>query len=293
MRRPVILDGGMGRELERIGAPFRQPEWSALALIETPDLVLKAHQAFIDSGADIITTNSYAVVPFHIGQEIFDAHGRDLITLSGKLAREAADAAEGDVQVAGCIPPMFGSYQPELFDAEKAVGMLKTFFDAQAPFVDLWLAETLSSRTEAEAVCAAHAGRAEPLWLAYSLAEDDPTHLRSGEAITDIITFTVEETSAQALLFNCCAIEDIEQAILAARAAVPSADDLMIGAYANAFTKMGDDAANEELSDLRTEVTPAFYARYAKLWADAGADILGGCCGISPAHIKALKDGDE
>ena len=59
-----LLDGGMGRELMRIGAPFRQPEWSALALIEAPEFVLKAHQAFIEAGARIITTNSYALVPF-------------------------------------------------------------------------------------------------------------------------------------------------------------------------------------------------------------------------------------
>ncbi len=293
MRRPVILDGGMGRELERIGAPFRQPEWSALALIETPDLVLKAHQAFIDSGADIITTNSYAVVPFHIGQEIFDAHGRDLIALSGKLAREAADAAEGDVQVAGCIPPMFGSYQPDLFDAVKATPIISAFFEEQAPYVDLWLAETLSSKAEAEAVCKAYEGRKKPLWLAFCLAEDDPRKLRSGEDIADIIAYTLNETPAQAVLFNCCAIEDIEDAVTLARGIAPSPDDLLIGAYPNAFTKTGITGANEELTALRDEITPAFYARYAKLWADAGADILGGCCGISPAHIKALKDGDE
>ena len=53
-----LLDGGMGRELQRIGAPFRQPEWSALALIEAPEFVLQAHQAFIEAGARIITTNS-------------------------------------------------------------------------------------------------------------------------------------------------------------------------------------------------------------------------------------------
>ena len=51
MKTPLILDGGMGRELNRIGAPFRQPEWSALALIEAPEFVRRAHDAFIASGA--------------------------------------------------------------------------------------------------------------------------------------------------------------------------------------------------------------------------------------------------
>ena len=54
----AILDGGMGRQLARMGAPFRLPEWSALALIEAPRFVSEAHDAFIKAGAQIITTNS-------------------------------------------------------------------------------------------------------------------------------------------------------------------------------------------------------------------------------------------
>ena len=74
----IILDGGMGRELKRIGAPFRQPEWSALALIEAPERVADVHRAFAVAGARVITTNSYAVVPFHIGADRFAAEGETL-----------------------------------------------------------------------------------------------------------------------------------------------------------------------------------------------------------------------
>ena len=70
----VILDGGMGRELQRSGAPFRQPEWSALALSEAPEAVVGVHAAFIGAGAQVITSNSYAVVPFHIGEELSLIH---------------------------------------------------------------------------------------------------------------------------------------------------------------------------------------------------------------------------
>lgn len=64
----TLLDGGLGRELKRLGAPFRQPEWSALALMEAPECVTQTHQAFIQAGAEVITTNAYALVPFHIGE---------------------------------------------------------------------------------------------------------------------------------------------------------------------------------------------------------------------------------
>src|SRR5262249_58878350 len=89
----ILLDGGMGRQLARIGAPFRQPEWSALALMEAPDMVEKAHGQFIGAGAEVITTNSYALVPFHIGAARFTSDGERLTDLSGRLARRAADAA--------------------------------------------------------------------------------------------------------------------------------------------------------------------------------------------------------
>ena len=86
----IVLDGGIGRHLEKIGAPFGQPEWSALSLIQDPDFVYRAHQDFINAGADVITTNSYAIVPFHIGKSLFEQEGKDLLHKEGNIAREAA-----------------------------------------------------------------------------------------------------------------------------------------------------------------------------------------------------------
>ena len=78
MDEVLVLDGGTGRELKRRGAPFRQPEWSALALIDGPAFVSAVHAAYVQAGANVITTNSYAVVPFHLGAERFVAEGEGL-----------------------------------------------------------------------------------------------------------------------------------------------------------------------------------------------------------------------
>lgn len=147
-----ILDGGMSRELQRLGAELKQPEWSALALINSPDIVRQVHQEFIEAGADVVTTNSYALVPFHIGEERFQKDGASLIALSGRLAREAADASGRDVLVAGSLPPIFGSYEPQNFDATRVQDYLKVLVDNLAPSVDVWLGETLSLIAEGEAV---------------------------------------------------------------------------------------------------------------------------------------------
>ena len=85
---PIILDGGMGRELQRMGAPFQQPEWSAQALIEAPHFISQVHRSFINAGAEIITTNAYALVPFHLGEKRFYEQGPDLIRLAARLARD-------------------------------------------------------------------------------------------------------------------------------------------------------------------------------------------------------------
>ena len=83
----TLLDGGMGRELLRLGAPFRQPEWSALALMEAPEIVRKAHQNFAEAGCDILTTSNYAVVPFMLAREGLEV-AADLATMLGDIDLE-------------------------------------------------------------------------------------------------------------------------------------------------------------------------------------------------------------
>ncbi|MEA1647546.1 homocysteine S-methyltransferase family protein [Nitrospirillum sp. BR 11164] len=290
-RRTILLDGGMGRELQRMGAPFRQPEWSALALIEAPDYVRRAHDAFLDAGADIITSNSYALVPFHIGEERFAAQGGALASLAGRLARQAADAKAG-ARVAGSLPPLFGSYRADLFDAARAADLLAPLVWGLAPHVDLWLAETQSAVAEVRAVRAALGSDAKPLWLSFTLEDEEAdaaTHprLRGGETVAQA-TEAALALGAAALLFNCSQPEVMGPALAAARTAA-AGTPLPLGVYANAFPPQPKDAtANDGLDELRADLTPASYLEWARRWVDAGAAIVGGCCGIGPDHIRAL-----
>ena len=284
----TLLDGGTGRELKRIGAPFKQPEWSALALIEAPEFVARVHQSYVDAGADVITTNTYAVVPFHIGDDRFATQGADLAALAGSLARGVADGAARKVAVAGSLPPVCGSYRPDLVDIDRARPILAVLVDALAPNVDHWLAETLSSLSEAELVGELTAGTGKPLWLSFTLDDTHPgavAQLRSGESVTEA-ALLAQKLGATAILFNCSQPEMMADAVRAARAA---AADLRIGVYANAFPPQPEEAeANAVLLDIRADLDPAGYAVFARAWRDAGATILGGCCGIGPEHIAAL-----
>ena len=292
MNRLTILDGGMGRELKEIGAPFSQPLWSAQALIEAPQFVTQAHQHFIDAGAELIITNSYACVPFHLGEERFSQQGFELAALSGELAQAVAGNSKHAVTVAGAIPPPFGSYRPDLFDAENAKPIVQTLHDAQAPYVDVWMVETLCSLEELRAIHEVLKASSKPSYYAFSLSDEtgSAATLRSGQAVTDAIKLAVQSNAA-AVLFNCSVPEVMEQAIIDAKTVLDELESsIEIGVYANNFAPISSDhEANDTLQCMR-ELSPEGYLEYAKRWYQLGATIIGGCCGIGPKHIKALSD---
>lgn len=300
--RITILDGGMSRELVRIGAPFRQPEWSAYALIEAPEMVRQVHAEFARAGADVITTNTYAVVPFHLGEERFWAQGRDLANVAGQMAREAVAAETAGtgrtIRVAGSIPPVFGSYRPDLFREAEAPEILSVLIEGLRPHVDLWLAETQSSLAEIRAIRAALGDDPRPLWVSFTLNDDDEhtanvlagteePRPRSGESLAEIVAYA-QEVGVAALLFNCSEAEIMEAAIRQVKALAP---ELEVGVYANAFVPETKKlAANTGLCDIRDDLTPEAYLAFARQWVAAGATIIGGCCGIGTAHIAALQE---
>lgn len=289
----VLLDGGMGRELQRRGAPFRQPEWSALALSEAPEQVEAVHRAYIEAGAQVITSNSYAVVPFHIGEGRFAAEGEALAARAGQLARQAVVASGQPVRVAGSLPPLFGSYRPDLFEPARVDEVLQPLIRGLAPHVDLWLAETQSSLAEVRAIAAGLPGDGKPLWLSFTLKDEDvdeTPRLRSGEPVAAAAQLAVE-LGAGALLFNCSQPEVMAAALDTARATFAAAGvEIPFGAYANAFPPQPEEAtANDGLDPLRPDLDPPGYLSFAQDWQARGASLIGGCCGIGPEHIAVLN----
>lgn len=295
----IILDGGLGRQLAAMGAPFRQPEWSAAALIEGPHFVRAVHDAFIAAGADVISTNSYAVVPHHIGEEMFAERGDELLAIAAREARESAAAADRRVRVAASVPPMFGSYLPEAFGSARGRQMMKRFRQQLAPVADIFCGETLGSIAEVTTFLDVFGDVAADLWVSVTLedVDADPKNprLRSGELLLDLL-HAVERHRHDALLFNCSQPEVMGDAIRLARATLDrfarqhGKAEPLIGVYANAFPLMDEkyQGSNTSVHKLREDITPENYTRYALEWQALGADIIGGCCGISPDHIAHL-----
>lgn len=291
----TILDGGMGKELRRMGAPFGQPEWSARALMEAPETVSEAHGRFIDAGAQVITTNTYAVVPFHLGAATVAEHGAALIELAGRLARDAADGADSPVRVAGSLPPVFGSYRPWDFDATAARPYTESAVRHLDPFVDIWLVETIGCIAEMRVYLDALAATDRPIWVSFTLTDDDGgVLLYSGETLEDAArAVAASPPRIDALLCNCAPPETISRALPVLGAALGGHGcDVRLGAYANAFPvdRPDDYRANRDVMERREDLTPERYADVAAGWIDAGATIVGGCCDIHPEHVAELTD---
>ena len=289
--RPALLDGGMGRELRNRGVPILDTIWSANALLVAKDVVLQIHKDYIAAGADIITTNTYGVIREDLAKEGIEDKFADLNRLAGRLAIQASRSAVEPVAVAGSLPPLRGSYRPDLVGSfDDIVPLYREQAEVLEPYVDLFLCETMSSGEEARAAATAACEFGKPVWVSYTLHEDKSGRLRSGETIAAAAAM-IADLPVSGVLANCCAPESID----AAMAALVALNRGVAGGYANTFKPVPADwtldgeKETDGLLGLREDLDPEHYATHAGAWLKAGARVIGGCCGTGPAHIARLK----
>ena len=147
---------------------------------------------------------------------------------------------------------------------------------------------------EPDCRAAGHPGPAardgKPFWVSFTLEDEAPGSeptLRSGEREWPMRLPRWHQRRVDAILFNCCQPEVIEEALRVAGAALQEqgCSDIRLGAYANAFPPQPKEAtANDGLDEIRTDLGPLDYLGWAERWRAAGANLIGGCCGIGPAY---------
>ena len=285
----IILDGGMGQELLARSEREVTTMWSADIMLHEPNLVADLHYDFIQAGAQIITLNTYTATPQRLQLNNASDKLETLHALAGKAALDAINRAElkPKVKIAGCLPPLVASYHPDRSpEYSESLETYRQLVTLQAPYSDLYICETMSSINEAKAACTAAKESGKPVWLAFSVCDDNPTQLRGGDALVDAIAELVPEYTDTVLL-NCSRPEAIEQALPYLNGKVEQ-----IGVYANGFTSITSLYPGTTVKSLTTrhDLDPQEYAQHALLWAQQGATIIGGCCEIGPAHIKVLSE---
>ncbi len=274
---PVLLDGATGTELERRGARTTLPLWSAAALVEAPALIRQIHRDYAAAGAEALTANTFRTQRRTLARQELGEQAAALTALAVELAREAALAAPRPIWVLGSDPPLEDCYRPDLVppDAALASEHAEHCRNLAAAGVDAILCETFNCVREARAAACAASATGLPVlvsfvcWEAATLLSGDPL----GAAIEAVRTLR-----PAALLVNC-----LPPANVAPCLAVLASSGLPFGCYANLGAP--DDVTGIRRSD---ELAPEGFADFAASWLAAGARLVGGCCGTTPEHIRAI-----
>lgn len=274
----LIADGAMGSMLhEAVGAVRCFDELNATE----PEAVFRVHQAYIDAGAQIIETNTFGanrfkLTPLGLAEEVQRLNSRGV-----KLAREAREAASREVLIAGSMGPLGIGVQARHPEPD----FIRSVFHEQALAleergVDLFVLETFSYVEEILlAIEAIRSFSSLPIVAQLTYSEEGTTY---GDLRPFVAASLLKEKNVQAIGANCTLGP---QSLLPILQELSNAQDVFVSGMPNAgFPKREGDRI------VYPKSSPQYFAQFAKEAAEMGVRILGGCCGTTPAHIRAMAE---
>ena len=277
----ILMDGGMGTEIERRGL-ISPTTWSGGAMLTHPEQVRDIHQEYIEAGAEIIITNTFGT-------------GRDMLERGG-LERKAAEAnrlgieaavqarrntgTEDSVVIAASVSTMRPKEHAEVPVAyEKALETYREQFGELAKGgADVAVGEMLIRISDTLAVIDAAAELGLPVWVGLSLVRDgEGLYLgimdrHGGETLQDAMD-AIKNKDIAAVFVMHTPVGDTAPGLEIVRNNWRGT----FGAYAHFPRSFGT-------------IDPPQYLEYAKRWSEQGARIIGGCCNTTPEHIRALRE---
>lgn len=276
---PLLADGAMGTMLHTRGVPFDKC-FDELNLTH-PTIVADVHRAYIDAGAQIIETNTFGANGYKLAKHGLATQVREINMAAARLARRVVQASFKEVLVAGSVGPLgvrlapFGRVKPEQAYA--------AFYEQIAALieggVDLIIVETMSDLYEvAEAVRAAKAAGSMPAATTLTFTRDDLTLLGDSPARA---AAALADSGADIIGVNCSSGPAQVLRIL---------DQMKRAAPDMKFSVMPNAGWPEHMGErIMYPATPEYFGDYALAFAEAGASIVGGCCGTTPQHIAAMR----
>jgi len=285
----IVLDGGMGTELERRGVPMDRQAWSGTANLTHPDVVRSVHEDYIRAGADVVITNTFATArslldAAGLGERVGETNRRAV-----ELAREARDRAAGgrDVWVAGSMSTMAPGAEPA---RRPPVAGMSAMLAEQADILaragaDLLVLEMMRDVDYAAGAVDAARATGLPVWVGFSCrrAADGAVRMFSGVrddlAFSDVIAPVMERGGSLLAVMHSevdvtgPAIEVAKRHWTGPLAAYPESGHFVMPSW-----QFGD------------VMTPHEFVAHALGWLRQGVQVLGGCCGLGPEHIRQLRE---
>ena len=287
--RCVVLDGGVATELERRGSGTNPDPgmWGTWALFRAPQAVLDVHRGYVEAGCNVLSTDTWSILsaPEHelrLSRSAGEAvHWMDVARLGIRLARRAIDEGgrANDCAVAFAISEEVNSPQ-----RRGTLDLLGSVFADEPP--DLILLETLTLVRDPDTFETVEEllETGLPVWLSFRRCRHGVCGVFGqhwGPPEGDLFgraARRLEEMGVGALMINCLPVDHVPGMISWLR----DFTDLPLGVYPNLGHLAGSHWRFDE------EIDPAAYAELGLAWREEGAQIIGGCCGVTPEHIAAL-----
>ena len=292
---PLVLDGGLSNVLEELGCDLNQSLWSAGMLLSDPESIVQAHLHYLRAGADIVTTASYqasldgfmASGQTRAQAEYLLRRSVDLAVRAREIYRHERPGEDREILVAASMGP-YGAYLADgseytgVYHADDAqirsfhASRLQVLADSPA---DLLAFETLPCGREISIIAELLQGIEKPAWVSFCCR--DAAHLHEGTPVADAARLFALLPGVFALGANCTAPAHISGLIGVLTDASPGKRIIVYPNSGEAY-----HAGSRTWSGTSE---PAGFRSMAAEWIGLGADIVGGCCRIGPAHISQLR----
>jgi len=276
--RPLLADGATGTNYFAAGLTSGEPPefWT----VDHPDRVQGLHQRFVDAGADIILTNTFGCNPHRLKLHKAQDRTFELAKRAAELAREVADAAPRPVVVAGSVGPTGELFEPlgALTHEAAVAGFAEEIRGLKAGGADVAWIETMSAPEEVHAAATAAIQEGMPYVVTCSFDTAGRTMMGLMPGNFDAI-FDAEPQAPLAIGANCgVGASDILVTILE------------MGQSTKALVSKGNCGVPQfQGTEVVYSGTPELMGKYAAMAVDAGARIIGGCCGTTPEHLASMR----
>ena len=283
-RGVLLADGATGSNLFDAGLPSGDsPElWNDLH----PERIARQYQSFVDAGSDIILTNTFGGTRYRLERHGAGERVAELNEKGARIARQRVKQAGREIIIGGSMGPTGEIMQPlgELSHAAAAAAFEEQAWALKAGGADVFWIETMSSREEVRAAVDGASRAGLPVVATFSVDTNGRTMM--GLAPADIVKLSRQMERVPDAIGANCGVGASE--LIAATVNMRYACDLLnidpvIVAKANCGVPQYVDGSIVYDGDAR------IMSEYAKLAIDAGATIIGGCCGTTPSHIAAMR----